>query len=248
MRRYIAVLTITCLFLIGAAEGEKKLQIPENLQALESMRELCESGNGDACAYYGRGFSDGKVVEKDLKKTRAFYEKSCAMNSGLGCELVGIYWQHGLGSKKDIQKASVFYEKSCDLLKGSGCTNFAMLKSNGIGVEKDHVEAARLFERGCELGSPESCRISKRYKLTEPLLVLSCMLLFTLSTCVMWYLRKPRGWGRKDPLLILLGLGVASFGLRFLLDLHHVQWLTYLTIGMGTLLPFPLKKYLSKNL
>jgi hypothetical protein len=99
--------------------------------------------------------------------------------------------------------------------------------------------------KACSLGALESCEMAVKFKTFDLLLTLSLFLLFIMSTSLTWYFGKPRGWARKSPLIILLGLGSAVLLFGYLLDFNHVTWFVCLVGGLGPLLTYPLKKYFS---
>jgi len=105
--------------------------------------------------YYKLGlkYDGGKEGnQKDFKKARELYKKSCELYSGAGCASLAILYLKAAGGPQNIEKGKEYLKEACDLKYGKGCFVLA------ITYENDPDEASKFYKKGCDLGESISCK------------------------------------------------------------------------------------------
>ncbi len=94
---------------------------------------------------------------KDFKKAKELYKKSCDTNNAIACRNLGFIYNNGLGTKQDYLKASKLYSKACDGGDAKGCFNLGTMYDIGQGVKQDYLKASKLYSKACDGGDAKGC-------------------------------------------------------------------------------------------
>ena len=101
-------------------------------------------------------YSDGEIVEKNVKEAIRIYESLLAQNYSVDdiCSRLAWIYLKGNGVAKNPTKAIEYYKKG--MTEGSGESSNAGLGAMyfyGDGVEKDYAKAISYFKKAIKLGS-----------------------------------------------------------------------------------------------
>src|SRR5690349_2072171 len=106
-----------------------------------ALRKNNEQNQEDAIIAFEKGnlYEEGnEVVEKDEKKSFAYYQKAADLgHKEAQCKLAYMY-QKGLGIKQDLNQSFKYYKLAADQEEGHPIAqyNVALMYEEGNGIEK----------------------------------------------------------------------------------------------------------------
>lgn len=125
-------------------------------KAVESLRQLAESGDQYAMYSLGRRYSEGKGLKKDEKEASRWIEKAAEKGHYLALFDIGCRYVDGDGVSKDTATGIKWLKKSAAGNDPFAIFKLALMYKNGTGVEKDTAEAVRWYEKGGFCGDASS--------------------------------------------------------------------------------------------
>lgn len=131
--------------------------------AFELFHQLCDEGDMEACAYYGRYLANGAPgVASSLTASLAPLKKSCAAGELYGCQFQAYAVAKAKFSADEDARyqAAVYFIRRCSGTPAhqESCYNVAVMFYNGTA--KGGKEAARKFAaESCSAGYKNSCRM-----------------------------------------------------------------------------------------
>lgn len=115
--------------------------------ALGWLQQSAESGNYFAMRRLSEIYGDGKLVDKDDKKSLYWDEKGYAKGDDCAAYNLALRYLNGKGVVKDEKKAIVLLKWSAGKYNQDAVCELGFCYFNGIGVEKNSEKAERMFLR-----------------------------------------------------------------------------------------------------
>jgi len=117
----------------------------------------CNSGNGDACAFYGDTL---QLHNKDFARAAHTYQRGCSLGSGSSCEALALLLAQGAGVPRDTARAVELLDEMCRAGRAHACTLYAEQRLlTGVLQETEKAAVIRTLERGCRGGDAEGCQL-----------------------------------------------------------------------------------------
>ncbi len=143
-------------------------------KTVELFKLSCQLNRNEHYQEYGRyqdiAFACGKLgliydgenskglIEKDEKKSEAYYQKACELQNNNACFMLAIIYE----SKQNMKKSIKYYTKLCERGAGS-CQYIALLYDIGDdGIDRDPEKVKKYYQKACEYGDEDACRSAKR--------------------------------------------------------------------------------------
>lgn len=112
------------------------------------LQGLCESGDIDACAYWGV-----RLLAKKGGAALPVLRRSCERGKALACYALAIADHDGIGVPRDPIAMVAHYQRACDLGAPEGCYSL----SNVYYVAEDDAKGDGVLDQACSRGVSESC-------------------------------------------------------------------------------------------
>jgi TPR repeat protein len=117
-------------------------------KAVRYYTKAVSMSNPQAQANLGFLYEDGQLVEKDMSKALALYEKSAKQDYGQGLNNLATFYFHGLaGLEVDKAYGLQLWERAAEKGNKFGLHNLGKSYYYGNGVEEDDAKACNLFKK-----------------------------------------------------------------------------------------------------
>jgi TPR repeat protein len=163
--------------------------------ALELLNLACDRGDADSCGAVADAYRRGDVVQINLPKAHALYERACKGGVRPACEYIrdaddqSAHWTEwdrrcvrgkeaalcdklmsmymGQYATPNARKVVIYGQRACDLGDADACGRLGAMLLDGALVRKDESRGMALLEKGCSGGSGEACDYVKLRGLRE---------------------------------------------------------------------------------
>lgn len=120
------------------------------------VRSLAVSGDPAAQYELAVRYADGKLLARDLKLSKEWFEKAAAKGVVPAQYRLGAMYERGIGINKDPAQAKVWYQRAADAGNARAMHNLAVLFADGAGGSPDYASAIVWFRKAAELGVRDS--------------------------------------------------------------------------------------------
>lgn len=134
---------------------------PDDAKAADLYLEACGDDAIAGCPRLGLMIEEGRGgQQKDVKKARELYAKSCTAGSPDACRSLAALAEKEGESRQEVAKLAV---RAFDLAKAQSEQNpyyayvLGMFHRDGVGTPADKAEAVRWFDKACEGRDPLGC-------------------------------------------------------------------------------------------
>ena len=120
------------------------------------VRALAVSGNPAAQYELAVRYADGKLLARDLKLSREWFEKAAAKGVVPAQYRLGAMYERGIAVPKDPGQAKIWYQRAADAGNARAMHNLAVLFADGSSGKPDYASAIAWFRRAAESGIRDS--------------------------------------------------------------------------------------------
>ena len=120
------------------------------------VRALAVSGDPAAQYELAVRYADGKLLARDLKLSKDWFEKASAKGVVPAQYRLGAMYERGIGVNKDPAQAKLWYQRAADAGNARAMHNLAVLFADGAGGSPDYASAIVWFRKAAELGVRDS--------------------------------------------------------------------------------------------
>lgn len=145
LRHYIILL---CSFLILAASP---MQADD--PRVSKFLDAAAKGNAEAQYRLGIAHQFGQGVEKDLERSRSFYEMAARQGHAFAQNNLGTLYAFGLGVEQDQETAARWYAKAAEQGLTDAMNNLGWMLSHGMGVDADPERGLTLIRAALAKGN-----------------------------------------------------------------------------------------------
>ncbi len=128
-----------------------------NLSAdsLKGLKEICHSGDADAC----RKLMKIYLLDKNRSKMEKYYILACDNGDGGDCYNVALAYAGGGFFEKENNsvKAENFFLKACNKGEVQLCTVAGIHYYTGDMVKQNYLTAEKFFVKSCDRGDTTGC-------------------------------------------------------------------------------------------
>ncbi len=148
-----------------AAEDAIRAKDPEGIaSAVETLRELAESGFAPAQKSYGNCFHEGVGRAVDDSEAVRWWSKAAEQGCAKGQHNLAVAYANGLGVPKNYEQAITWSRKSAEQGNADAQCNLGGAYANGLGVPKNIEQAITWFRKSAEQGNADAqCQLGVRY-------------------------------------------------------------------------------------
>ena len=98
-------------------------------------------------------YNKNKIIEKDLIKSKKYYEISANLNNKYALNVLGILYLNGEGVDKNYFKAKQYFELSAKQNFSYAYNNLGLIYRKGYGVKQDYSKAFEYYEKSAKLNN-----------------------------------------------------------------------------------------------
>ena len=120
------------------------------------VRALAVTGDPAAQFELAVRYGDGKLLSRDLKLSKEWFEKAAAKGVVPAQYRLGALYERGIGVPKDSAQAKIWYQRAADAGNARAMHNLAVLAADTADGKPNYAEAISWFRRAAEFGVKDS--------------------------------------------------------------------------------------------
>lgn len=128
---------------------EKNIILPQTI--ISALVYAANLSDTVAMNLLGILYSEGKVVEKNLKESAKWFNQGVKKGDVTAIHNLGFCYKHGLGVKKNLNQAINLYKEAVKLGSSRSMVNLGLCYEQGKGVVQSWKIAIELYERAIKL-------------------------------------------------------------------------------------------------
>lgn len=132
-------------------------------EAAQWILSSAKFGVPEAQALYGQILLDGRGVEKDAVKARAWFQQAAHGGHAMSMNMLGRCHELGWGGAEDLLSAAYWYQQAADRGLDWGMYNYANLLSHDDSVLGDRPRALELYRKAAAMGHAKSINLVGRF-------------------------------------------------------------------------------------
>ena len=121
-----------------------------------SLRVAAATGNPNAQFEIASRYTEGKIIEQDLRRAATWYQKAAAKGLAPAQYRLGTLYEKGRGVPADKAAARIWYERAAEKGNRKAMHNLAVIYADTSGENHDFAKAAYWFRNAAELGLTDS--------------------------------------------------------------------------------------------
>ncbi|MBX7208701.1 MAG: sel1 repeat family protein [Verrucomicrobiaceae bacterium] len=139
---------------VGVKDGDKVIVGQNPKAALDLYRISAQSGLAEANYNVGAYYEAGNIVDRDLPKSFAFFQRAAFAGLPQAQHKVGAYYQNGVGIGRDLVAGAAWYQRAAD--NGFALSQLVLgaMSELGSGVPQSFTAAANNYQLAAAQGMP----------------------------------------------------------------------------------------------
>ena len=136
--------------------GTISLTPPPAVDTNGIVRAFAVTGDPAAQFELAVRYGDGKLLSRDLKLSKEWFEKAAAKGVIPAQYRLGALYERGIGVPKDPVQAKIWYQRAADAGNARAMHNLAVLAADTADGKPNYAEAIGWFKRAAEFGVKDS--------------------------------------------------------------------------------------------